>query len=119
MANIWLDDERNPVDFNFPMARTYWAQDYDTAVHLLTHEPDLARPNIISLDNDLGGTKEGYDFLKFIVEQAEISGINYWPREIRVHSANVVALENMRATIERYGPYPRSTNGWKWTLRQA
>lgn len=53
----------------------------------------------ISCDNDLGeGNAEGYKLLDWL----EATGRNY---PIRIHSANPVARERMRAIIER--------NGWK------
>ena len=53
----------------------------------------------ISCDNDLGeGNAEGYKLLDWL----EATGRNY---PIRIHSANPVARERMRAIIQR--------NGWK------
>lgn len=57
----------------------------------------------ISCDNDLGeGNAEGYKMLDWL----EITHRNY---PIHIHSANPVAVERMRAIIER--------NGWKEVKR--
>lgn len=111
--NLWLDDLRAPGDFAFPLNDTYWAKTYDQAIQFL-ELPGFRPAYIISLDNDLGEEKEGYDILKYMAELSFNGADNIWPRELRVHSANSVALANMRATIDRYGPYPRSLNGWTW-----
>lgn len=44
----------------------------------------------------------GYDLCKWMAETG------HWPTaRPRIHSANVVGRENIRLTIERYGPYGR------------
>src|SRR5690606_20459610 len=52
----------------------------------------------ISLDNDLGEITEGYDVVKYMVEQ------NIWREIIYIHSKNPVAKENMYQLICRYKP---------------
>jgi len=101
-TKLWLDDDRPaPKDF-------LWAKTYIDALAVILSDSPLY---ILSLDNDLGRNKEGYDVVKWMVEFLDL---DEWPDEIRVHSANSVALDNMSATIERYGPYPPSFNGWIW-----
>ncbi len=56
----------------------------------------------ISLDNDLGTEKEGYDVAKWIEQQTFET--NFRPPKIRVHSSNPVAVQNIRncaSAIER------------------
>ena len=104
--NIWLDDLRAPKESGW-----FWYTGYDDLIRFLEicklADRDI---NMLSLDNDLGTEKEGYHVCLWLAEN------NYWPEEIRVHSANPVALRNMAHVINRYGgPYKRDPAGWVWT----
>ena len=62
---LWVDDERNPPDDTFDVARTYKA----AIKRLATHHSDE-----IYLDHDLGDFEDGiertgYDVLMWIVQQ--------------------------------------------------
>ncbi|KKL92173.1 hypothetical protein LCGC14_1887340 [marine sediment metagenome] len=66
----------------------------------------------ISLDNDLGTEKEGYDVAKWIEQQTFET--NFRPPKIWVHSANPVAINNiLRASeaIERMARYKQTYRG--------
>ena len=52
----------------------------------------------ISLDNDLGTEKEGYDVAKWIEQQ--VFETNFRPPKIWVHSANPVATRNIEAAAK-------------------
>ena len=57
---------------------------------------------LIDIDHDAGDyAKDGGDYIK-LLDWLEETGRNY---PIRIHSANVVGVQNMRRIIER--------NGWK------
>ena len=58
------------------------------------HEHPNARINNITFDNDLGlGLPEGYDIVKTMVSE------NWSVQNINLHSANVVAVHNMKSFI--------------------
>ncbi len=66
----------------------------------------------ISLDNDLGTEREGYDVAKWIEQQ--VFETNFRPPKIWVHSANPVASDNIRRAgeaIERMARYKQTHRG--------
>lgn len=66
----------------------------------------------ISLDNDLGTEKEGYDVAKWIEQQTFET--NFRPPKIWVHSANPVATHNIEAAaaaIDRMARYKQTYRG--------
>jgi hypothetical protein len=101
MVNIYLDDERvTPPHFDI---RTWTAQ--DTINELEDRAGDV---DLLSLDNDLGilhWMSEGRYVCLWLAEQLNLFGRSYYPRRIRIHSANPVARDYMKGLIERYGPY--------------
>ena len=52
----------------------------------------------ISLDNDLGTLREGYDVVKWIEQMAFET--NFRPPKIHIHSANIVARERIESARE-------------------
>ena len=94
---LWLDDVR-------PAPDSSWVS-FDNVEDLIGAMKRIINwgldIEIISLDNDLGeGLTEGYkvlDWLESLLIPVEFG--------IHIHSANPVARERMRATIQR--------NGWK------
>jgi hypothetical protein len=94
LMNLWLDDIRNPRDWDFPRD-WIWVKTVEDAKRYLGSIPI----KIASLDNDLGCDREQGRRLVLWMAENEI-----WPEEVRVHSANVVAWEYMRGMIKRYKP---------------
>ena len=112
---LWLDDCR-PAPEGYNWVKTvseaiyqiiYYSREFDYCWQMYVEgfwdrerlERFLATWTIeeISCDNDLGENEtEGYKLLDWL----EATGRNY---PIRIHSANPVARERMRATIERNG----------------
>ena len=100
--NLFVDDVRDlPPEYSsddWIIARTPWH-----ALYLIDSQPF----DIISLDHDLVGFlgyKEitGYDILMYLVQRKH--ELNVRPKEIRVHSANVVAVPKMLDTIKKEFP---------------
>lgn len=98
MKKLWLDDLRDPADFVSPTWKQdgwVWAKSFEEAIAYLVH----GEISYASLDNDLGGVKEGRHLVTWMVE----NGV--WPKDgVAVHSANPVASKVMREDIERWGP---------------
>lgn len=100
-VDIWLDDERDPVDHGF----------YEGALVFKTAEAlktwleaceDWGHVTM-SLDHDLGsGRMTGYDLMVWMEEQVLVNGRNP-PFRIYIHSQNPVGREQMRAC--RYSIY--------------
>lgn len=101
---LWLDDVRVPtLDW-------VWVKTVEDAKAYLTEYGDEI--TLLSLDHDLGPGGEVYDLVKWMAEHG------VWPAgDIYIHSANPVGVVNMRATIERYGPYDLRPDG-KTLLRR-
>ena len=95
---LWIDDVR-PA----PEGYVWWKSVNETIDNL----SDLINFGIddielIDIDHDAGNFAcDGGDYIK-LLDWLEETGRNY---PIRIHSANVVGVENMRRIIER--------NGWK------
>lgn len=108
MINVWLDDYRQmPPEYDIHV------KNYDEAVAVINQYG--AEIQIMSFDHDLADIhygctleedykkmveKTGYDILLWIVGR-KMDGLPV-PLEYRVHSANPVGAERMRAVIERY-----------------
>lgn len=102
MMKIYLDDVRE--------APKGWIRvhTYEEAIEGLK----TGRVEQISLDNDLGTEKEGYDVAKWIERQTFET--NFRPPKIWIHSANPVAARNIEATavaIERMARYKQTYRG--------
>lgn len=110
---VWLDDVRYP-----PPGDWVWVKSFSEAVQCFMENKGLIEE--ASLDHDLGFGDDaegidlfsatelhydddeptGYDFVKWIWEH------DAWPsRSLGIHTANPAGSINMRAVIERYGPY--------------
>ena len=88
--NIWLDDVR-PAPENY-----FWVKTIQEAEEVLLFPLSIQK---MSLDHDLGTTRTGYDFVKWMAENS------LWPKEKPiVHSSNPPGRENMCALINRYFP---------------
>jgi|SRR5690606_15040033 len=86
---VWLDDIRKAPDG--------WVHAYTVEALKLLFETNKVEE--ISLDHDLGeGLETGYDFLLWLEAQAYIGKWKKIP-EIRIHSANPVGVQNMKAAL--------------------
>ena len=106
---LWLDDVRNPE--NFDHTGWHWVRTADEAIAwLAAREPEIEEA---SLDHDLGWiekilgneTKEktGYDVILFLEEYPR-----FWPKNgVKVHSQNPVGKRRMEIVINRH--YGRTT----------
>lgn len=106
--NILVDDERRVADVHRLMGTNYLysglipvhiVETYDEFVHLV-NLLGIPSNGIISLDNDLGEEKEGYDCLKWLIDKCMDEDTKL--PKIMIHSQNPVACENMHALIRNY-----------------
>ena len=94
---LWIDDLR-PAPEGWERA---WSVN-GAKQAISEHEEYGLRYELISIDHDAGDYAcDGGDYIK-LLDWFEETGRNY---PIRIHSANVVGVQNMRRIIER--------NGWK------
>lgn len=101
LFKLWVDDER-------PMPEEYNAHAFTSqqAINMLEFEKERGLPfDLISFDHDLG-MLDGEDrddtsrrVLTWMIEHA------YWPREVRVHTANPTGREWLLGTAVRYAPF--------------
>ena len=95
---LWIDDVR-------PAPEGYvWRKSVNEAIDLLSDLINFGIDDIevLDIDHDAGDyAPDGGDYIK-LLDWLEETGRNY---PIRIHSANPVGVQNMRAIIER--------NGWK------
>lgn len=95
---IWLDDVRPAPDGYI------WLDTVNKVKNCIVwHENIGENIELLDLDHDLGYARQadGGDAIK-LLDWLEATERNY---PIRIHSANVVGVQNMRRIIER--------NGWK------
>lgn len=94
---LWVDDVR-------PAPEGYiWCKSVNQAkISIMEHERYCVAFDLLDIDHDAGDyAKDGGDYIR-LLDWLEETGRNY---PIRIHSANVVGVQNMRRIIER--------NGWK------
>jgi len=104
-VRVFLDD-----DDQYRQTPDGWIRvhTYEEAVEALK----TGRVEEISLDNDLGTIKEGYDVAKWIEQQ--VFETTFRPPKIWVHSANPVAARNIKnctVAIERMAKYKKASRG--------
>lgn len=93
---IWVDDIRTPPDEDWA-----WCKNSEDAIWMLQkwqYLGDGERPPLMSLDHDLGGDDTSRRIVLWMCEN------EFWPVEVRVHSANPVGVEWLEGMIERYKP---------------
>ncbi len=97
---IWVDDIRTP-----PASDWQWAKTSADAILCLeiragigNHKYLTGPIEVMSLDHDLGGDDTSRRIVLWMCEN------NFWPNEVRVHSANYVGVEWLEGMIERYKP---------------
>ena len=87
--SLYLDDERTPkTNRDWIIVRSY-----SQFIYIIKK---LGCPKYASFDNDLGTKKEGYDCAKWLVEN------NILIKEFNVHSANLVAAENIKSLLNNW-----------------
>lgn len=91
---IWVDDIRLPPE---PTETWYWAKTSSDAIDFLETMKWLnERPQVMSLDHDLGGDDTTRPVVLWMCEN------DFWPVEVRVHSANPPGVYWLEGMIERY-----------------
>ena len=98
---LWIDDVR-------PAPRDYvWISGTNIALSFI--RVNYADIELIDLDHDAGDyAKEGGDYIRILQEMERLKKVhkmNFDHITFRLHSANPVGVQNMRAIIE--------ANGWK------
>jgi hypothetical protein len=89
---IWVDDVRTPPDWSWA-----WYLTSDEAINALKWLKKMGDDiKIISLDHDLGGDDTTRPIVLWMIEN------DFWPVEVKVHSANPVGREWLEGMIERY-----------------
>jgi hypothetical protein len=100
-TKLWVDDTRPlPTEYLEEGCWTASPTAWEAIVKL-----ELIQFEEVSLDHDLAsfvGNKEitGYDILLWLAKRKH-DGL-YVPPKIRIHSANVVGVENMQSILRRY-----------------
>lgn len=96
---IWVDDIRLPPDGWF------WCKTSEHAINLLSSSKDYIEMfnadndlGVMSLDHDLGGDDTSRAIVLWMCEN------EFWPVEVRVHSANPTGIEWLESMISRYHP---------------
>lgn len=92
---VFLDDMR--------IAPAGWIQTY--TVEETIEKLSTGRVKELSLDNDLGHLKEGYQVLDWLEEQAFFGKTFLIPGKISVHSSNASARVRMLKVIEKLKDY--------------
>lgn len=92
---IWVDDLREPDN------SWVWCRTSDFTIALLeqlkySYSIPNVPPRIMSLDHDLGGGDTTRPIVLWMIEN------DFWPVEVRVHSANPVGREWLEGMIDRY-----------------
>jgi hypothetical protein len=89
---IWVDDIRTPPDDSW-----YWLLTSSKAIAVLMARRTVGLPvEVMSLDHDLGGLDTTRPVVLWCCEN------DFWPDEVRVHTANPVGCEWLTGMIERY-----------------
>lgn len=99
---IWVDDIRTPPDDTWIWCKSSQA----TLRYLVNAKIAVAKGwvdadtaiSVMSLDHDLGGE----DTTRYVVLWCCKN--NFWPEEVKVHSANPVGIDWLEGMIERYKP---------------
>jgi len=93
---IWVDDIRTPHPFE---GMWHWFKTSADTIEQLEHCKNIGLvPDFMSLDHDLGGDDTTRPIVLWMCEN------EFWPVEVRVHSANPCGIDWLEAMIERYHP---------------
>ena len=91
---IWVDDIRPP-----PGKQWIWFVSSNAALEFLKFcKRQGLTVHELSLDHDLGGEDTSRYIVLWFCEA------DFWPLEIKVHSANPVGVEWLEGMIKRYKP---------------
>lgn len=99
---IWVDDIRTPPDDTWFWAKTSQDAIQELIISKMMFEGKLGGVcsmgfiTLMSLDHDLGGDDTTRPIVLWMCEN------DFWPVEVRVHSANPVGVEWLEGMIERY-----------------
>ena len=107
MIKVWIDDIRDTPEGYI------WCRSTNSALRFITQNEDYIE--LIDIDHDAGDyQKDGGDFIAVLKELERLSRNPRWSSiykdiikrySFRIHSANPVGVQNMRAIIQ--------ANGWK------
>jgi len=95
---IWVDDIRTPpMGKNDLFPKWLWMKNSEHTIELLSWVKVRGFVvEIMSLDHDLGGDDTTRPIVLWCCEN------DFWPVEVRVHSANPVGVEWLEGMIKRY-----------------
>ena len=94
---LWVDDIR-PAPGGYVWLRT--TEEAKIYIRVCERTPDITKIELIDIDHDAGDFVHlGGDYIK-LLDWLEETGRNY---PIKIHSKNVVGVQNMRAIIQRNG----------------
>ena len=98
--NIWVDDVRQPPNWNDGSDVWHWATSVNKAINAIEYFETWYNVDLIDIDYDAGDySNDGGDYIK-LLDWLEETGRNY---PIRIHSMNPVGVENMRRIIRKNG----------------
>jgi hypothetical protein len=91
---LWIDDVR-PAPEGY-----WWAKSTNEVIRFISEYDNYFKIELLDIDHDSGDYYwDGGDYIR-ILDWLEETSRNY---PIRIHSQNVVGVQNMRAIIERNG----------------
>lgn len=94
---IWVDDIRTPPDHTW-----HWYKNSSDTIYVLMkrmwafQSGMWPRPEVMSLDHDLGGDDTTRPIVLWCCEN------DFWPVEVKIHTANPVGRDWLQGMIERY-----------------
>lgn len=101
--NLFLDDERFPVDEKSEIARSF-----DQAVEIIRSK---GVPLSISFDHDLGdNSPTGFDFAKWLISEHLDGRIDISTMSYSVHSQNPVGAMNIKLLFENFYTFLEKEN---------
>lgn len=90
---IWVDDIRTPPDDSWS-----WLKTSHEVIVLLRYAKGAWDIDVMSLDHDLGGEDTTRPIVLWMCDN------EFWPIEVRVHSANPPGVYWLESMISRYHP---------------
>lgn len=97
---IWIDDVRQPPNWNLGSDAWHWATSVKDAINAIEYFEEWFKVELIDIDHDAGDyVNDGGDYIK-VLDWLEETGRSY---PIRIHSMNPVGVENMRRIIHKNG----------------
>ena len=97
---IWIDDIRQPPNWNLGNDAWHWAMSVNDAINAIEYFEEWFNVELIDIDHDAGDyVNDGGDYIK-VLDWLEETGRNY---PIHIHSMNPVGVQNMRRIIRKNG----------------